>query len=237
MDWNLQEAAHAEERSRFRRAIYEKKATALATAILRTATARDLNSLRRVFERITLTPSAQYYALALIGVGTTGDLLRIIRKVEIADREIRYWFQVQVARAIEKRITQLGGKMPGTLQRVYRRKAFWEDPRGERSRFLRRDMLSARIPFNRGLYLRLVAHAAIGAAQMENADLLKKLAQHRFHLVARAAAIRLTKLAGDAGIRLLQSVTTDAINKGNTESFAFALRDAEIQSLGLADLW
>jgi len=237
MDWNLREAAHVEERSRFRRAIYEDKATALARAILRTATARDLNSLRRVFERITLTPSAQYYVLAFLGVGSTGDVLRIIRKVEIAPGEIQYWFQIQVARAIEKRMTQLGGKMPGTLQRIYRRKAFWEDPRGGRSKFFRRDMLSVRVPFNRGLYLRLVAHAAIGAAQMENADLLKKLAQHKFHLVARAAAIRLTKLAGDAGIKLLQTATTEAIDQGNTESFAFALRDAEIQSLGLAELW
>ena len=65
LNWNRQEAAHMEEPSRFRRAIYEDKATALATAILRTTTERDVNSLRRIFRRITLTPSAQYYVLAL----------------------------------------------------------------------------------------------------------------------------------------------------------------------------
>jgi hypothetical protein len=237
LEWNQQEAAHMNELNRFRRAIYEDKATALATAILRIATERNLKSLRSTFQKITLTPSAQYYVLSLLRVGTTKDVLRIIKKVGTSDSEVRYWFQIQVAYAIERRMLELGGRIPVTLRRLCVCKAFREDPQRGKSRFSRGDMLPVKVSFNRGLFRRLVAHAAIGAARIEDSGLLKELAEHEFHLIARASAIRLTTLGGDAGIALLQSATADAIEQGHTESFAFAFRDAEIQKLGLAKLW
>lgn len=56
-------------------------------------------------------------------------------------------------------------------------------------------------------------------------------------MIARAAAIRLTTIAGSNGIRMLQSTAIEAIESENAESLAMALRDAEIQEFGLAQLW
>jgi hypothetical protein len=85
------------------------------------------------------------------------------------------------------------------------------------------------------LYLRLVAHAIIGAAGRGDLDLLKKLALHEFRMIARAAAIRLAQLGEDGGIGMLQSVTADAIEHGRAEAFGLAIRDAEMLRLGLVD--
>jgi hypothetical protein len=60
---------------------------------------------------------------------------------------------------------------------------------------------------------------------------------HDYHLIAQAAAIRLIDLAGDEGIRMLQSGITDAVEGGQTESLALALRDAEIHKFELARGW
>jgi hypothetical protein len=237
LHWNAKEAELSEVPSRRGRALYEDKATAIAEAVLRAATERNLTQLRHVFGRITLTPSAQCYVLALLRLGTTKDVLSIIKKVERAPYGIRYWFQIEIAHAIERRMTELGGQVPVALLRIQGKKAFWEDPRGEWRRFLRSDLLPLTYQNNRALYLRMVAHAMIGAARRENADLLKKLAQHGYRMIARAAAIRLTRLAEDVGVRMLQSAATEAIEQGNAESFAVALRDAEIQRFGLAELW
>lgn len=68
-------------------------------------------------------------------------------------------------------------------------------------------------------------------------DLLKDLSLHEFRMIARAAAIRLAQLAGDPGIRMLQSAVTDAIEHQHAEAFGLAVRDAEIESLGLVKLW
>lgn len=211
LHWNEKEAEHLEVLSRRRRAFYEDKATALSMALLRGATTRNLKPLRQMFQRITLTASAQYYALTLLRVGNTEDVVRIVKKVERAPTQVPYWFQIEMGQAIGKRMTELSGQPPVALLRICTRKAFWEDPRGERSRFSRKDLLPLRVENNRALYLRLVAYAIIGAAKMENSALLVKLAQHEYRMIARAAAIRLVQLAGDAGIRMLQSATTEAV--------------------------
>jgi hypothetical protein len=69
----------------------------------------------------------------------------------------------------------------------------------------------------------------IGAARRNDLDILKRLAQHDYRMIARAAAIRLARVAGDAGIRVLQSAVDAAIEHGNAKSFGLAVRDAEIQ--------
>lgn len=83
----------------------------------------------------------------------------------------------------------------------------------------------------------LVAHAGIGASQEGNLDLLKDLSMHRFRMIARARQFRLAQLDGHRGIRMLQSVVTDAIEHQHAEAFGLAVRDAEIESLGLVELW
>jgi len=236
LNWNRKEAEHWDRGYRLR-AVYEDKASALAMALLRAAAKRDLMLLRNSFQRISLTPSAQYYALALVRLGNSSDVVRVINRVARSDHDIRYWFQIEMGRIIEKRSTELGERLPGELLRVVKKKSFWEDPRNGRSKFSRKDLLPLKHLDNRTLYLRLVAHAMIGAARRNNLDILKRLAQHDYRMIARAAAIRIARVAGDSGIRILQTSVDAAIEHGNGEVFGLAVRDAEIQRLGLAELW
>jgi hypothetical protein len=233
--WNQKEAALAGQTNWRLRMIYEDKASALAGTILRISASRKLRALHDSFEKITLTPSAQYFVLALARVGGSTDIVKIIKRVEQADYDIRYWFQIEMGHIIENRMRELGGPVPIELVGISRRNGFWEDPRARRSRMARKDKLALKSLDNRALYLRLVAHAMIGAARRDNLDLSKRLAQHGYRMIAKAAAVRLAELGTDGGIKMLQSVSTDAIEHGNAEAFGLAVRGAEIQRLGLAE--
>jgi hypothetical protein len=90
---------------------------------------------------------------------------------------------------------------------------------------------------NRTLYVRVVAHAVIGAAQKPDSDLLCRLVSHPFSLVSRAAAIKLISLFGDEGMKIIQSKIATMIQEGDSENVAQALRAAEIHQYGLARLW
>ena len=75
----------------------------------------------------------------------------------------------------------------------------------------------------------------IGSSGKGDLDLLRRLCLHEFRMIARAAAIRLARLAGDPGIRLLQSAVTVAIEHQHAQAFGLAVRDAQIDSFGLLD--
>lgn len=62
------------------------------------------------------------------------------------------------------------------------------------------------------------------------------ITQHKYRMIARAAAIRLVLLSGDDGVRRLQSAVTPSIKHRNAEPFGLAVRDAEIQRFGLLEL-
>ena len=215
--------------------VYEDKASALARAILRIAALRNIEPVRHSFQRITLTPSAQYLAFALAGFGSSTDIIRIVKRVEQADYDISYWFQIEMGRIVESRMKKLGEPVPGELIDICRRKGFWEDPRRRNAKTAGKNDLTLKSLDNRTLYLRLVAHAIIGAAGRDDLDLLKRLALHEYRMIARAAAVRLAQLGEDGGIRTLQSITTNAIESGKAEAFGLAVRDAEMARLGLAN--
>lgn len=235
--WNEKEAIDMELRDSDKRAPSEDKASALSEMILRTAIRKNLYQLRQTFDEITLTPSAQYFVLALLRIGSVKDVFQVIRKVERSNTHVRYWFQIEVARSIEGRMKELRGKLPRQLRRILAKKAFWENPLAEKVKFSRKDLLNLKYGYNRTLYIRLVAHTAIGASSIADAELLRNLSMHDYHLIAQAAAIRLIDLEGDEGIRRLQSGITEAVEKGQTNSLALALRDAEIHKTQLARLW
>ena len=134
-------------------------------------------------------------------------------------------------------MTELHPIPPPTLLRICERRAFWENLFDEPRKFRKRDLLPIKHIYNQRLYRRLVAHAVIGAATLKDIDLLKKMALHEYRMIARAAAIRLTELAGDQGIRILQSLTEDAVTTGQVESLALALRELELHASGVAQLW
>jgi hypothetical protein len=237
LEWNQREAGLAGKMNRRLSRVYEDKASVLAKAILRLSTKDNLKPLRNSFEKITLTPSAQYCALALILLGTSADIVTTIKKVEQVSYDIRYWFQIEMGRIFERRMKEIGGPVPIELLRICRREGFWDDDRGRTSKVVGKDKLPLKHSDNRALYLRLVAHAIIGAAGQNNLDLLEKLAQHGYRMIARAAAVRLAQLGGDGGIKMLQSAVTAAIERGNSEAFGLAVRDAEMQRFGLAEIW
>lgn len=107
-EWNQREASVAKNITRRLRKIYEDKASALAKAILAVATNRDIERMRDLFPMLILTPSTQYYALALIGVGNSSDIVRIIKRVEEVQYGIRFWFQVEMGLAFERRMKEIG---------------------------------------------------------------------------------------------------------------------------------
>jgi len=233
--WNKKEAAFAAETNQRLWRIYEDKASVLGETILRISAQRNLKLLRDSFQKITLTPSAQYLVLALARFGSSTDIVKIISGVEQADYDIRYWFQIEMGHTFESRMRELGGPVPVALAEICRRKGFWEDSRSRGSKLARKNELPLKSRDNRALYLRLVAHAIIGATGQDDIELLKRLAQHEYRMIARAAAVRLAQLGGDGGIKALQSASTDAIVHGNAEAFGQAVRAAEMQRLGLAD--
>ena len=235
-EWNQREASIAKNITRRLRKIYEDKASALSKAILAVATNRDVKRMRDLFPMLILTPSAQYYALALIGVGNSSDIVRIIKRVEEVQYGIRFWFQVEMGLAFEGRMKEMGGPVPSGLLRICQKQGFWEDERSRRTKMLKKDKLNLRESDNRSLYLRLVAHAVIGTSGHKDLNLLRQLTQHRYRMVAKAAAVRLVELVGDEGIKILQSNVSDAIERRNAEPFGGAIREAEIEALKLADL-
>jgi len=218
--------------------IYEQKANALAETILRTADGRTTGQLRQAFQRIRLTASAQHLAVAVARHCGTKGVLEVIDRVERAEDGIPYWFQIEIARTIEETMVQVGKGVPPSLLRVCNQEAFWHNPAGEKQETISaKQRLPLRYSDNRTLYIRLVAHAVIGASRLKDSDLLCRLARHDYQLVARSAAVRLVALHGDAAIRLLQGTISKAIESGEAESLATAIRDAEIQQMGLAQLW
>ena len=64
--------------------------------------------------------------------------------------------------------------MPIELVRIYRTRGVREDTRGRNSRVASKDKLPLKRLDNRDLYLRLVAHAMIGAARQDSLDLLER---------------------------------------------------------------
>ena len=235
--WNLKEAGLKDDTNGHLWRIYEGKATALAETILKVSSQQNLGPLRRVLRKVSLTPSAQYLAKALIRLGSSSDIVALIKKVEQADYQINYWFQIEMGQIVGRRMTELGEPIPTELLQILQRDDFWKDPRALNLKSAHKSSRPLKNLYNRALYIRMVAHALIGASRDGNLDLLKDLSMHEFRMIARAAAIRLAQLDEDRGIRMLQSVVTGAIEHQHAEAFGLAVRDAEIESLGLVELW
>jgi hypothetical protein len=233
--WNQKEAGLTESSDKRVVRVYEEKAVAFAKSILRVSTEQNLAALRSTFGEITLTSSAQYLAIALVRHGDAGDVIRLIERIGGAEHRIPYWFQIEVGRAVGRRMRSLRSSMPAELLRIYENNEFWRDPRAT-SLANRRSKLPLKNIYNRALYVRIVANALIGSAGKNELNLLQALAQHEYRLVARAAAVRLAQF-GDEGMAMLQSSVTEAIEHQGAENFGLAVRDAEIERFGLIELW
>lgn len=234
---NTEEAKHFRLSNRSRREFYEGRANTFALPVFRLASQADLPVLREAVRQIQLTPSAQYVILALLRVGDGTDVLPVLRAIAQSEIEIRYWLQIEVAHAAEERMNALGAGIPPEVKLVLEKKDFWENPALRDRERATEGALPLKNMSNRTLFVRVAAHAAIGAAQKADSELLCGLVSHPFSLVARAAAIKLIALFGDKGMQTIQSKIADMMHGGNAKNVATALRDAEIHQFGLARLW
>ena len=233
--WNQKEAGPVEAHTPRVARVYEEKAVGFAKTILRVSSEQHLAALRETFSRVALTASAQYLVIALVRHGDAGDVIRLIERIAGSKDRIPYWFQIEVGRAVGRRMRKLGSSVPDELRRIYENNEFWRDPRST-SLASRRSKLPLKNIDNRALYVRIVAHALIGSAGVNDLKLLEALAQHEYRLVARAAAVRLAQF-GDGGMALLESSVTGSIEHQGAENFGLAVRDAEIERFGLIELW
>lgn len=128
----------------------------------------------------------------------------------------------------------LGAEIPAEIKSVLEKKDFWENPALRDRERTGEGALPLKNKSNRTLFVGVAAHAAIGAAQKADSDLLCRCVSHPFSLVARAAAIKLIALFGDEGMQAIQSKISDMMDNGNAKTAAMALRDAEIHQYGLA---
>ena len=90
---------------------------------------------------------------------------------------------------------------------------------------------------NKALYIRLAAYAIIGSTNKEDYELLLKLTGHNYGLIARTAAIRFVHLFGEGSLKKLGTKVDDGIQKVQSKSLADAIRSAEIEFFGVANLW
>ncbi|MBI1892585.1 MAG: DUF4062 domain-containing protein [Candidatus Rokubacteria bacterium] len=215
----------------------ERRAVALGEAFLRAASRSSAHLIRATFLRIELTPSAYTIALSLIQNGSRDDIVLVLRRIAEARYEVLYWPQWMLARALARRMAEVGGVIPEPLRAVLDRRAFWEHPRAAGIRMGPDDLLPLANSDNRPLFIRLVAHALVGAATLEDAELLCRLATHGYRMVARAAGLRLVVLAGSDGIGRLQKALVTVDEHEDLNSLLTATRDAELQLYGLAQLW
>lgn len=128
-------------------------------------------------------------------------------------------------------MNSLGVEIPLEIKLVLEKKDFWETPGVSGRERITEGALPFKNKSNRTLFVRVAAHAAIGAAQKADSDLLCGLVSHPFSLVARAVAIKLIALFGDKGMQTIQSKISGMMHDGNAKKVALALRDAEIHQL------
>jgi hypothetical protein len=172
--WNQKEGGLTDDSDKRVARVYEEKAVAFARTILRVSTEQNLAALRSTFSEITITSSAQYLAIALVRHGAAGDVIRLIERIGGAEHRIPYWFQIEVGRAVGRRMRSLRSSVPAELLRIYENHEFWRDPRAK-SLANRRSKLPLNNINNRALYVRIVANALIGSAGTSDLNLLQAL--------------------------------------------------------------
>jgi len=230
-DWN------SKEKDRYKTPALHSKARALAIAILRSTSHKNLPRLRETIKTIRLTPSSREIVLALLKYGNLNDFKLVLNRVEIAEYEVDFWNHTQLGRAVARQMAKVGKGIPKFLLDIMDRKEFWEYiTEKERANLPTRELLPVRYFRNRSLYIRLSAHGIIGTAKEKDQERLVELATHGYGLIARAAAVRLVHLLGEQALRKLSAKVDERIQKGQSESFADAIRSAEIESFGVISL-
>jgi AAA+ ATPase superfamily predicted ATPase len=225
---------NASEGGLYDRASINAKARLLALTIHQMTTPRHLRILRACFKRIRLTPSSREIVLALLQVGNQSDLRLVLNRLSRHKGPVDYWNHTELGRAAGQNMQRLAGGMPSFLKDLIRRREFREYilP-SDRAAARRGELLPLVSTDNRALYIRIAAHSAIGAASAADLDELVAVSSHQYALVARSAAVKLTRLIGRESLRLLDKNIEKAIQEGHSASCAEALRYAEMALYGV----
>lgn len=232
------EGWNSQEKGRYERPAVYAKANAYATTILCSSSEEGLQRLRQAMKRIELTPSSRAIVLALSKYGDVGDVEYLLGRIAAEEKEIEFWNHTELGRCVARRMEELGGGMPASLKEIQNKPEFWEYiPAEERANRPESDLLGLKNSSNKALYIRFASYAMIGAAEEQDQDLLLRLTNHDYGLIARAASIRLVRLLKEAAINLMSTKIDDSIQKGNPKSLAEALRAAEIELYDVARLW
>jgi hypothetical protein len=211
------------------------KAEALAGAVARTTRPELMAALRATIKRIRITYSARTLVLALLSHGRTQDVALVLQRVADNESRIEFRNHTELGRETARRMAEIAGTIPDFLRAILNKREFWEHRAdGELSS---EDLLPLHSAINRPLYVRLAAYATIGAAGEKDAESLLGLAMHPFGLIARAAVIRLIHILKAKAFNQLMNAMTVDMPERKAESFAAAIRDAEIEYYGIANVW
>ena len=226
--WTYRYGGRHSERSR------NAKLIALAEAILRASTRKHLPQLRHFVKSATLSPATRPIVLALMAHGSSSDFENVLGRIATADETLKFWNHTQLGHCAAALMSRSSDGIPTFLKDATRPKEFWIYLGSEeRRRASAEDLLPLNHVKNRALFIRLVGYGAIGAAKSQDADLLVRLSGHGYGMVARAAATRLADLLGKDVLNLLAKEIDTHIQQRKVESFANAIRFAEMRVFGL----
>jgi hypothetical protein len=210
------------------------KATGLAEAILRVSERRHLAELRKFMKSRALSPPMRAIVLALIRHGSLSDFEKVLQKIGRANERVEFWNHIELGNAIVQLMMRTSNSIPRFLEDLIRRAEFWNYILPEnRRKTSRNDLLPIKDYLNRGLFVRLVGYGIIGATRARDADILVRLAGHSYGFLARAAAMRLADLLQSDALNVLAKVIEPRVQQGKVESFANALRFAEMRVFGM----
>lgn len=215
-------------------AIYGK-ARALADAVADAMKPDLAAKLRATVSRIRLSDSARSVVLALLKHGQIEDVELVLNRVRHEKSRVGFWTHTELAQAVARRMTEVQAGVPVFLMDIINRKEFWTyDPDVTLDT---QEQLQLGSSENRSLYIRLAAYAAIGSAAGKDVEWLLRFTTHDYTLIARAAAVRLVHLLGESALRRLRSAIKGDISERPGKSLAGAIRFAEVEKYGVANVW
>jgi hypothetical protein len=167
--------------------------------------------------------------------GQIEDIKLILKRIELEESKIGFWTHTELGQTVARRMAEVQRGIPDFLLDIINKREFWNyDPDEHLDA---RERLQLRSSDNRSLYIRIAAYAAVGCAVGSDVDYLLRLATHDYTLIARAAAIRLVHVLGETALKRLSSTIKDDMTERQRKSLAGAIRLAEIEYYGVANVW
>lgn len=188
--------------------------------------------IRKLIRIAPLTPPLVEAAISRLGAT---DIYLLLERVRGADEELALSNTVELARQLECRLELIGKPFPQLLAKEIEKKEFWEYVSHAQRANAENvgQILQLKNSVNRPIYIRLLGHAAIGAATADDIGLLRRLTAHYFDSISKSAVLKLNALVGERVLDILAEEIDEHVRKGNAENLAQILRFAEMTVYGL----